>query len=473
MPDVMRRLLPMPRHVSIGDGEFLEQDPANRVYLVDGSLPREGYVIEISNDGIAISSSDEDGRFWALQTLKQLDKGRGRFPFCRIEDWPEFHYRGVLVDGARCYYSIDGLKRIIDQMCKVKLNVFHWHFIENGFYGPLKENGWRIQVPGYPELTAKTENYYTRSDLEEIIEFAAKRHIRVIPEIEMPGHNDAAIFYPELSHQERGGGICVANEKTLAFFKDLIDYTTSVFPDSMVHFGGDEVNYRTWKDCSDCQAKIKDLGLETEAELQAWFMGEMAKHLKDKGRVALGWSDMLLQLTRNMHLNPEGFYTGYSVQENLPKEIVLTGWYGDWESPGGSAAIAANLGYKAIQYPFNHCYFDYLQGIPGDTHKYNVGYGDAKVTLQDAYMWDPYAGVKSDCRHNIIGVGCGNWGEAATDQEALEWKMWPRGFATAEVAWTCHAHSSGSPTNEEFVNFTQRAQYQGEQYRSKGISVAY
>ena len=455
-------LLPKPREITIGKGVFRETDPAKRVYSEDKSLPKEGYALTVAADGVRIAFADADGRCWAERTLEQLKDDDGGYACCSIKDWPEFHYRGVLVDTARHFYPLDEIKRILVQMSEVKLNVFHWHFIEAG-------KGWRLELPGYPKLTEK-EPHFSKADLEEIVRFAAERRIRVIPELEMPGHNNAASFYPELGHGGKGGDICVANPKTIKFFKDLIDYAAAVFPDPLVHFGGDEVGYGQWKKCPDCQAKMKSLGLKTEAELQAHFMSEMAAHIKSKGKTPLGWSDMLLQLTDNMHDNGKGYWTGYSVQKNLSKDIVITAWYGDWECEGGCGAVAANMGYKTIQYPANHCYFDYRQGLAGDIHKYAP---TTDVTLESAYLWDPCSDVKPEFRKNILGVACANWSEAAVDLETLEWKLWPRGFATAEVGWTCPKNDLKAKSSPAFAEFNRRAQHLAAKFRERGWSAAH
>ena len=465
-------LVPRPREIAYLGGSFHEADTAKRVYATDASLPKEGYALTIAADGIRIASADADGRYWAERTLDQLRRDDGSYPCCVIKDWPEFHYRGIFLDEGRHYYGVAAVKRLIDEMVRVKLNVFHWHLVEHGNWDQTCD-GWRVQVPGYPKLTENVRKSYSRAELEEVVAYAAKHHVRVVPEIEMPGHNDVTHYYPEFGHGGKGGGICVANEKAVRFFTDTIDYATSVFPDAFFHFGGDEVAYANWKSCPDCQAKMKALGLKTEAELQAWFMNEMALHLKTKGKTALGWNDMLTQLTNRMRKNEKGYYTGYSIQKNLSKDVVLTAWYGDWECAGGSGAICANLGYKTLHYPFNHCYFDYPQGIPGDTNPY-CDYGGVYFTLRDAYMWDPYADVKPECRKNILGIcGC-NWSEKfSTDLKALEWRCWPRGFATAEIAWTCPKLDLTAKDSRQFAEFKARAQELARRFRRNGIAVAH
>ena len=449
----VRPLVPMPQSVEWMPGCYA---PTGKVNIITEKckVPREGYEIDINRNGIVIRHADSSGLYYAKQTLEQL-KDEAKWPCVCIKDWPRFSFRSVLLDDARCYYGKEGVKQIIKQMSKVKLNVFHWHFIE--------PEAWRFVVPGYPKLTASLPRgcAYSREDVREVVEFAKSHAVRVIPEIEMPGHNAVTRYYPELSHQG-AVGLCPSHPGTIQLFKTALDEACVTFSDEMIHFGGDEVAYAPWRACSRCQAKMKELGLASEADLQAWFMGVMLDHLKRKGKTPIGWSDMLLTLTDNMHTNAAGYWTGYSVRGGLSKDIVINAWYGDWECAGGCGAVAANLGYKVIQYPSNHCYFDFPQGIEGDPYAYSY---KTDTTIVKAYEWDPIADVKPEMRSNVLGVGCANWGEKATDLAALEWKLWPRGFATAEVGWS-------SPNVKVTGDFEERAAQLAERFRLDGVNVA-
>lgn len=452
-------LLPLPREVAETGGFYAPSGEPKVVAAADAALPREGYTLEVGKEGVRIGFADAAGRFYAEKTLAQLKGADGRYPCVKIRDWPAFSFRSVLVDDARLCYGKEGLKKIIDQMAEVKLNILHWHFIEPG--------AWRMEVPGYPKLAEKLprDKRYSREDMREMIAYAAARHVRVVPEIEMPGHNSVTRQYPELGHGDDAkpfGAVCPANPKTLAFFKAALDEACAVFTDPVVHFGGDEVSYRDWKKCPRCQAKMKELGLETEADLQAWFMGEMAAHLKAHGKTPVGWSDMLLTLNEgHMKKNAKGYWTGYGIRRTLSKDIVINAWYGDWECAGGCGAVAANLGYKVVQYPSNHCYFDFPQGVAGDPYTYNY---PNDLTLETAYDWDPCADVEPEKRGNVIGVGCANWSEKATDLAALEWKLWPRGFATAEIAWT-------HPEKRDVADFSRRAAVLAKAFRARGVNA--
>ena len=448
-------LVPLPQEVVWGAGRCPAALPETVVR--DASVRPEGYVLEIDGSkGVLIRHADDAGLFYARTTLRQLRQGDA-YPEVRISDWPEFPFRSVLIDDARLCYGKAGLKKIIDQMSEVKLNVLHWHFIE--------PQAWRLEIPVYPELTAKLSagERYSAADVKEILDYAAARHVRVMPEIEMPGHNAVTRFYPEMGCEGcKRSGVCPSNPKTIAFYKAALDETCQLFPNEEIHFGGDEVSYANWKKCPRCQAKMKELGLGNEADLQAWFMGVMAAHLKAKGRTPVGWSDMLLTLTDGMHQNEKGYWTGYGIRRNLSKDIVINAWYGDWECAGGCGAVAANLGYKVIQYPSNHCYFDHAQGLQGDKYAYSY---TSVLGLREAYDFDPRSDVRPDCRANVVGVGCANWSEKATDLAALEFKLWPRGFGTAEVGWT-------GPDRRNYADFAPRAKALAEIFRQRGINAA-
>ena len=450
-------LVPLPQEVVWGAGRCPVALPETVVR--DATVRPEGYVLEVDGKkGVLIRHADDAGLFYARTTLKQLRQGDA-YPEVRISDWPEFSFRSVLIDDARLCYGKDGLKKIVDQMSEVKLNVLHWHFTE--------PRAWRFEIPGYEKLTEKfpKEACYSRADVAEIVAYAARRHVRVLPEVEMPGHNDVDCAYPALRHEGMPsvGGVCPANPETIRFFKTALSEAAAVFPETMVHFGGDEVGYANWKKCPRCQAKMKELGLKTEADLQAWFMGVMADHLKSLGKTPVGWSDMLLTLNEgHMRQNEKGYWTGYGIRRNLSKDIVINAWYGDWECAGGCGAVAANFGYKVVQYPSNHCYFDHAQGLSDDQYAYNYA---SVLGLREAYDFDPRADVRPDCRANVIGVGCANWSEKATDLKALEFKLWPRGFGTAEVGWT-------GPDRRNYADFAPRAKALAEIFRKHGVNAA-
>ena len=295
------------------------------VFKTDSSMPSEAYHIICTDDNnILISSSDASGAFYAVMTLLQLADGNGVIPSVEIEDAPRFRHRGFMLDCARHFWSVDKIKQILDVMARIKMNIFHWHLTE--------DQGWRIEIKKYPLLTEKgairkstalsltgyeehkeprdyTEYgrglYYTQEEVREVVAYAAKRNINIIPEIDMPGHFVAAIAcYPELSCTEekvdvsdRWGVLdniaCCGKENIYRFVKDIIDELCELFPYPYFHIGGDEVPKDHWKVCPNCQKKIRELGLKDENALQSYFNNVISAYLKEKGKHTVGWNEIL------------------------------------------------------------------------------------------------------------------------------------------------------------------------------------
>ena len=310
-------LVPLPSRLRKLKG-FCPPSRSRPAFLSAPGLGEEGYRLSVAPDGVRISSSAPAGRFYALQTLRQL--GKGRIPCMEIEDRPRFPWRGLLFDTCRHFFPVESLKRQLDLLAAHKMNRFHWHLTE--------DQGWRIQVDAYPKLTRigawratvdlinpdkpkpvvpgiRYGGYYSKRDIREVVAYAAERHIVVVPEIEMPGHSRAALAaYPELSCA--GGpfevatkwGIhedvyCAGQEKTFRFLETVLEETLELFPSPFIHIGGDECPKARWKNCPRCQARIKKHRLKDEHELQSWFIQRMVNFLKKKGRRAIGWDEIL------------------------------------------------------------------------------------------------------------------------------------------------------------------------------------
>ena len=272
---------------------------------------KEGYLLLINGSGITIKASDYGGAFYAIQTLEQLldynsDNGT-TLPYIEIEDQPRFLYRGFMLDVSRHFFPLDFVKKQIDLMAHYKLNTFHWHLTD----GP----GWRLEIKQYPELTnigawrthetwkewwasprkyvkegskGAYGGYYTQEQARELIEYAAKKNITVIPEIEMPGHSEEVMaIYPHLSctgTPYTSSEFCIGNEDTFIFIENVLDEVIDLFPSEYIHIGGDEASREHWKKCSKCQARIKSEGLENENELQSYLIKRVEKYLNSKGR---------------------------------------------------------------------------------------------------------------------------------------------------------------------------------------------
>ncbi|MBR4653712.1 MAG: family 20 glycosylhydrolase [Kiritimatiellae bacterium] len=436
--------------------------------MVDSSLPREGYRISITGeDGIGVTIADDAGAAHALETLRQIavfSWGRIAFPCCEIEDWPRFGWRGVHVDESRHFFGKAAIRRILDLMAMHKLNVLHWHLTDN--------EGWRLPVARHPKLTTVgaarplSRNHkdladhfedgtygpfaYTRKDIEEIVAYARERFIRVVPEVDVPGHSQALLAaYPELGCF--GGNpaaapadavkdvVCAGDDRVLAMLKDVLDEVVAMFPDEVVHIGGDEVNKVNWKACPRCQARMKAHGLKTENDLQAWFMGEMAAHLATKGRRVLGWDEIVLDGA-------------------APKGCIVMSWRG---AEGGRAAAA--IGLQSVMCPHMSCYFDYSQSLQDDPATYP--WFTHQLPLSKAYAYDPLDGIPAAQQALILGGQCCNWTEFTCNETELQWKMWPRTCATAEVFWS-------PASRRDFDDFLRRMITHRRRLIAKGVNCA-
>lgn len=385
---------------------------ANSSILVD-----ESYHVNIDKNSIQISSSTPSGMLHGVFTLVQmipLKKGKEDVSFRMdswvIEDSPHFKHRGLLLDCGRHFMSTEKIKETLLTMAMYKMNVFHWHLTE--------DQGWRIEIKKYPQLTeigayrkVNDQNYggfYSQEQIKEIVDYANKLHIMVIPEIELPGHSVAAIAaYPFLSCTgkkipvETEWGVfkdiyCAGNDETMKFIKDVLDEVVSLFPAPYIHIGGDEAPKVRWENCSKCQKRIKDEHLKNEAELQTWMIEEVAKHLKEKGKDIIGWDEIL-----------EG---------GIPSGAVIQSWRG---MQGGLEA--AQHDHAVVMSPTSHCYLDYgLDGI--DTKK--------------VYEFDPIPSeLALDKHHLILGAEGNMWTERAPENEVTS-KIFPRLIALSEILWS-------------------------------------
>ncbi len=402
--------------------------------LVDEELVphKEGYKILVNEKSVKIQASELNGMFYAVQTLKQLlpyhevslTKNKFKIPCVEIYDYPQFQWRGLNLDCCRHFMSKDFVKRYIDLLAFHKMNVLHWHLTE--------DQAWRIQIKKYPLLTEKGAfrtyddgtvygGFYTQDDIKEVIDYAAGRFITVVPEIELPGHSVAALScYPELSCT--GGpfevgtiwGVykdvyCAGKENTFIFLEDVLDEVINLFPGTYIHIGGDEVPKDRWKECPDCQARIKSENLKDEHELQSFFVKRIEKFVNSKGKRIVGWDEIL-----------EG---------GLPPEATVQSWRGLQ-----GAIDAAKQGHDVIVSPTSHCYFDY---------------GIETTDLKKVYSFDPVpVELNADEKKHILGGECNMWSEYAP-QEKVDSRLFPRILALAEVVWTY-------PAERDYDEFLKR-----------------
>ena len=473
-------VVPAPQEMRIKSGWYATRrtDVAKAVgkWTADATLPKEGYAISVTQEGIVVRFADEGGRFWAVETLRQLAEKTAdglRVPCARIRDWPRYGWRGIHLDECRHFFGKDEVKKILDLMTMHRLNVFHWHLTE--------DQAWRLEIPGYPDLvkygairpyslargaTNKEPKYdgkpygpffYTVADAKEIVEYAKARHITVVPEIELPGHARAALAaYPELScvgaslaprHPRILWGIeddvfCAGNDETIRFLEKVFDTVCDIFPSETIHIGGDECPKARWKACAKCQARMKAEGLKDEEALQAWMTRHFLDYLAKKGRRAIGWDEILSSeipsATRVM-----AWHT------RQPNRVVYT------------AEDAVKRGHETVATPMARCYIDSRQGVGDERYEFPK----RKVTLANIFGFDPAAKMTADEAKLLIGVQACNWTERTWGKDDLEWKMWPRACALAEVAWTA------SP-QRDYAEFVRRLERHRPRLLAVGVNCA-
>lgn len=417
------------------------------------SLPNaEAYQFTISASGMYITGKSETGLFYGLQTFIQLfpveEKGSMQLPFVRIEDYPRFGYRGMMLDVSRHFFPISTIKKIIDLLAMYKMNTFHWHLTD--------DQGWRIEIKKYPKLTeiggmrAQTlignyhdrfpqqfdgtphGGFYTQDEAREIVRYAASKYINVIPEIDMPGHMLAAIAaYPGLSCNPKKtyktaetwgvfNDVLCPSEYTIGFMQDVLSEIIDIFPSKYIHIGGDEVPKSAWKNSKYCQQLIKKFRLKNEQGLQSWFIHRMEKFINEKGRVMIGWDEIL--------------------QGGLAPNAVVMSWRGE---TGGLAAARQN--HKVIMAPQTEGLYLNHSEARSDKEPLSIG-GYAPITK--AYRYDPVAKLNADQQKWVKGIQANLWTEYIGTEEKLQYMILPRLLAAAESGWTL-------PNRKNFTDFTQ------------------
>lgn len=396
----------------------------------------EAYELEIRENHINIMSAHNSGLMRGMQTLRQLfipafhqneQRESWYLPALTIKDEPRFKHRGMLLDVCRHYFEKDVVLKYIDALAYFKMNVLHFHLTE--------DQGWRLPVEKYPLLNKISSwrpdssgnqygGFYTKEELKEIVAYASERHITVIPEIELPGHSQAALAaYPQFSCN--GGPIevatdwgvfkeiyCAGNDSTFIFIEDILKEVMEIFPSEYIHIGGDEAPKFRWEHCSRCQKRMKAEGLADEHELQSYFIRRIETFLNENGRQLIGWDEIL-----------EG---------GLSENAAVQSWRG---FDGGLAA--ARQKHEVIMSPTSHCYLDY---------------GLASIDLRKIYEFDPIPPQLEEEYHPFILGGEGNmWTEHVPNEENLDSKVFPRIIGLSEVLWSY-------PQNRDFENFYSRLQ---------------
>ena len=433
----------------------------------------ESYRLVVDADGVSITGASPAGVFYGVQTLRKAlpvaQGGEVCLPAVTIADYPRFEYRGAHLDVSRHFFAVDSVKRFIDMLALHNMNRFHWHLTD--------DQGWRFEMKKYPKLNtigaqrAQTvigrnsgvydsipygPYLYTQEECREIVAYAAERHITVIPEIDLPGHMQAALAaYPELGctggpyevWQQWGVSddvLCAGNDATLEFITDVLAEVIDVFPSEYIHVGGDECPKSRWEKCPKCQARIKKLGLKADAKnsaemyLQSFVIAHAEKFLNAHGRRIIGWDEIL-----------EG--------ELAPNATVHS-----WRGVGGGLE-AAKRGHDCIMSPNIYMYFDYYQTKHTDTEPLAIG---GYVPVETVYNYEPmHPSLTPEEQKHIIGVQANLWTEYVTSYRHVEYMELPRMAALCEVQWC-----SG---DKDYEDFLQRLLSLVDMYDVKGYNYAH
>lgn len=440
---------------------------------IDKSITHpEGYRLLVTPEGIDLTGATEAGVFYGVQTLRKsipaMAKGMNiELPAATINDYPRFAYRGMHLDVSRHFFPADSIKKYIDILALHNMNSFHWHLSD--------DQGWRIEIKKYPELTtlgAKRketvigrnsgqydgkpyDGFYTQDEIRDVIAYAKERFITIIPEIDLPGHQQAALAaYPTLGctggpyevWTEWGVSdnvICAGNEQAMLFLEDVLSEVIDLFPSEYIHIGGDECPKNRWKECPKCQARIKAEGIKSDKKhsaeeyLQSYVISRMEKFVESKGRHIIGWDEIL-----------EG---------GLAPNATVMSWRG---VDGGIEA--AKQQHNVIMTPNSHLYFDYYQTTDTENEPLAIG---GYVPLERVYSLEPTDGIPDEYKKYVIGVQANLWVEYIPTFSQVEYMVMPRMAALAEVQWT-------DPSKKEYQSFLPRLVRMTKLYDRLGYNYA-
>jgi hexosaminidase len=444
-------------------------------FKLDKNLAKEAYELIISKQGIQIIASNNTGWFYGVQTLIQLFPTHTNsvekissiiIPAVAIKDAPRFSWRAFMIDESRHFKGSVQVKLLLDEMAALKMNVFHWHLVD--------DQGWRIEIKKYPLLTqigSKRKStqvgtwgspiqtgephagFYTQTEIKAIVQYAKERHITVVPEIEMPGHSSAAIAsYPWLGSQKKAievptvFGVLkdvydVADPKVYRFLTDVLDEVMTLFSSKVLHIGGDEVTYDQWKSSVTVQAYMKKQKINTPAELQVHFTNSIAEYLQSKGKRMMGWNEVLGHSVHDYQQTTET-----KSDQKLSKETVVQFWVGEQEL----ITEAVSNGYDVVNSLSSSTYLD---------HDYN------SIPLSKAYAFDPIPESLPTQYHNkVLGTGCQIWSEWIPTNGQMHFMVFPRIAAYAEVGWTEKRNKNFETFKEALKNFQKRWEGKGIYY---------
>ncbi|MBR3969451.1 MAG: beta-N-acetylhexosaminidase [Clostridia bacterium] len=436
--------------------EAVDAEENSLTFIVDKDIACEGYKIVCNNGDINVFCADKAGALYGFMTLVQLAAEGESFDAVVINDAPKYTWRGFMLDCSRHFWSMDKLKQILDYMASIKMNVFHWHLAD--------DQGWRIEIKKYPLLTEKgairkgtpysvahmrdkesTYNegeygrglFYSQEDAREIVAYAAKRNIMVVPEIDVPGHATAAIAcYPEISCDNRiidvephfgifKNNLCCSKPQSYEFIKTVIDELCEIFPAPYFHIGGDEVESEQWDNCPSCQALMKKEGLRDHVELHGYFNNILVEHLKSKGRQTIGWNEII---------------SDKMDQTAIPQV---------WTTRGAEKAVEwSKTKGPVILTQYNYFYSDMAFSL---------------IPLSKTYNYSPYFEGFEDA--NILGVEMPQWCEYIPHDKKFDFQTFVRLLAVSEVGWT-------DVKNKHYEDFETRVEKMRPYFKSIGINLA-
>ena len=438
-------------------------------------LEEEGYLLKVDKKGVLIEAPAEAGIFYGMQTLRQLlpaevfsgtaiENLGWAVPCVEIKDYPRFKWRGMHLDVCRHFMPVEFVKKYIDLIAIQKMNRLHLHLTD--------DQGWRIEIKEYPKLAEISAwrdetlvghysdeprkfdgqthgGFYTHDDIREIVAYAEKRYVTIVPEIEMPGHSQAALAaYPEISCTGgpfkvstiwgiRNEVFCAGNEMTFEFLENVLGEVLDLFPGEYIHVGGDECPKDRWEKCPKCQDRIHSEGLKDEHELQSYFIKRMEKYLADNNRRLIGWDEIL-----------EG---------GLAPNATVMSWRGE---EGGIAA--AKSGHDVVMTPYGYTYFDYYQADPENEPLAIGGF----LPLDTVYAYDPVpAELNEQERHHILGVQGQVWTEYIPTPEKAEYMAFPRACAMAEIGWTPLDRKNFNEFSKALAHHLERLDFLNVNYR--------
>ncbi len=440
--------------IEAGKGAQIVFQPAEQ----PNNLGEEGYRLLAKKKTITIEANGSKGQFYGIQTLLQLVNG-ATVTAVEIEDVPAFGWRAYMLDESRYFHGETFVKQVLDQMAKLKMNVFHWHLVDDA--------GWRIEIKKYPLLTevggTRTDSeigtwksgktagephsgFYTQEQIKAIVQYAAERNITIVPEFEMPGHSSAAIAaYTWLGTAGKDIDVPVTfgrhydnydvtKPEVEQFVKDVLNELFELFPSEVIHIGGDEVGYKVWEESKHVQQYMKENGINTPADLQIAFTNKISKFIESKGRRMMGWNEIM---GVNIHKGFEEKKDDKEAETELAKNVVVHFWKGDINL----ITDAAQKGYSIVNSLHSNTYLDY-------SYK--------NISLEKAYGFYPIPeDLNAEYHKNIFGLGCQMWSEWTPTYKDVERQTYPRVAAYAETGWTNKENKDYERFRKAMDNLTQ------------------